>query len=159
MTNGELVDIKTNEAVATADAVETFTVEVNDGENAARKLQCATTDIDTDASDCDIATISATTMSLRNGQAMLTDCQQNRNVELHYTGSNGGVTQKMICGPSLCTGSTFFRQNNGPPTSGNLCIPGSSQLIQVRKIGNAYKLSVNIFAVQNVNAGGVVVSI
>jgi hypothetical protein len=70
------------------------------------------------------------------------------------------VTQKMICGPSLCTGSTFFWENaNGPPTSGNLCIQGSSQLIQVRKNGNVYRLSINIFAMtQNGNAGGMEVS-
>ena len=144
--NGELVDIQTNEAVATAEAVKVFTVGADDGENA-RKLRCATIDINTNTADCDMAVLSATTMSVTNAQAMMKDCNNNRNVQLSYTGSDGGVTQKMICGPSVCTGSTFY--NSGRSTAyADLCIQGSSEKIQVRKSGNgrSYTLSMNIFA-------------
>jgi len=143
--NGELVDIQTNEAVATAEAVKVFTVGADDGENA-RKLRCATTDINTNTADCDMATLSATTMSVANAQAMMIDCRNNRNVQLRYTGSDGGVTQKMICGPSVCTGSTFYNSGTNRATA-DLCIPGSSERILVRKSNSSmYTLSRDIFA-------------
>ena len=141
--NGELVDVETNEAVATAEAVKVFTVGADDGKNA-RKL--CTVDIDTtNAGICDMATTSAITMSVANGAAMIADCANNKLVQLHYT-SGGATTSRTICGPSWCSGSTFYTSGN----KADLCQPYTLDKIQVTKqvtkSGNYYTLSKDIFA-------------
>ncbi|KAL3800090.1 hypothetical protein ACHAW5_005669 [Stephanodiscus triporus] len=134
--NGQLVDKNTNEAVATASAVNDYAVGKDEGDNM-RALQVACTGIVEDTTNggvCDTSattTSGTTTMPADKAQAMLKDCLTNKFVNLKTT-SGVTVTTAMICGPSVCTsGSTFTCPGNSGcagntrPTYGALCIQGS----------------------------------
>ena len=124
--NGKLVDKNTNEAVATANAVETYAVGEDDGDYERRLVECQSTTI----TDCNAtATVTSKTtksMSTANALAMLKNCKENKNVQFQLMSNNGGtVTQQMVCGAALCSGSSFSLVND-VPTSGDLCVPWST---------------------------------
>ena len=134
--NGELVDVKTNEAVATGQAVTVFTVGADDGENA-RKLPVCTVDNDKSTKNiCDVnAGAGFTTISNGNALAMPKDCMAgSKRVQLRHVtgrGNNIQVNTKMVCGSGICGGSTFELTNN-EPTSGLLCTADPNQKLLVK---------------------------
>ena len=144
--NGQLVNKNTNEAVATADAVNDYTVGEDDGDYARTLQQCNGVDLDASTSDvCDTSALTPTTMTKVNALAMLKDCKTNKKVMLRHTVGDL-VTTKMVCDPSMCSGSTY--QMPGPK-SGELCIQGSTEKLIVNvdpTDANVYILSKDIFA-------------
>ncbi len=140
--NGQLVDKKTKEALATATAVETYTVGDNDGENARILAECTNTTI----ADCESTLASVTTMSSMKALALLKNCYENKIVQLRLTSGNTVETRTVCGGPSYCSGSSYTVVQ-GTATSGELCIPGSTEKLGVTQVDFAtYELSQNLFA-------------
>ena len=147
--NGQLVDKNTNEAVATAAAVETYAVGEDDGDNTRKLAECTTTST---SAGCESTVATATTMSSTKALALLKNCYENKNVKLQLI-SGSTVTQTTVCGVGLCGSftSSYTMNGNGVPVDGALCIPGSTtgeKLIVKRKTGSTttYTLSRNMFA-------------
>ena len=147
--NGQLVDKKTNEAVATATAVETYTMQEDDVENARRLAECDKTNIVT---DCNATVSSPTTMSNTSALAMLKSCLQNKNVQLQLTSSdNNIVTTTTVCAPGWCSGSSYTmdEDNIKIPVAGELCIQDSTEKLHVKQTPDdsaTYTLSHDLFA-------------
>jgi len=140
--NGQLVDKKTNEAVATAAAVETYTVEADDADNARKLAECSSNK----GADCEATVTTATTMSFASARALLLNCKKNKNVQLQLI-SGDTVTTKTVCGGlSYCSGSSYTIVQ-GTPTAGELCIPGTTEKLGVKQVDSAtYALSRDLFA-------------
>jgi hypothetical protein len=170
--NGQLVDKKTNEAVATATAVETYTVQEDNGENARRLAECTSTSMDAyDA--CNTTVSSNTTMSNTSALAMLRNCEQGTEyVQLLRTFTSENITTIMtttVCGPGWCSGESRYTMNTEPilvdqdrlfsagsiPVAGQLCIHDSTEKLNVTKTINnpgTYTLSRDMFVVPTGNA-------
>ena len=141
--NGDLVDMKTNEVVATGQAVKMFTLNQESGDDArARKLACLTsTNTDgTSTVNCDVAGV--TTMNSADALELLNKCHAGSvNVQLVYT-EGTQVTQKPVCGTSCESTYTIHPLCSKTPTAGVLCIPNSpNEKLYINPMGDMYEVT------------------
>jgi hypothetical protein len=141
--NGDIVDMKTNEVVATGQAVKMFTLnQESDDDARARKLACLTsTNTDgTSTVNCDVAGV--TTMNSADALELLNKCHAGSvNVQLVYK-QGTQVTQKPVCGTSCTSKYTIHPLCSKTPTAGVLCIPNSPNLkLYINPMGDMYEVT------------------
>lgn len=139
--NGDLVDMKTNEVVATGQAVKMFTLNQESGDDArARKLACLTSTNMNGASTVNCDVVRGTTMNSADALELLNKCHTGSvNVQLVYT-EGTQVTQRPVCGTS-CE-STYTIPCRKTPTAGVLCIPNSpNEKLYINPMGDMYEVT------------------
>lgn len=142
--NGDLVDIKTNEVVATGQAVKMFNLnQESDDDARARKLACLTSTNNDVTSTVNCVVVGGTTMNTLDALELLNKCYTGGvSVQLVYT-EGTQVTLKPVCGTS-CTSTYTVPQCRTSPTAGVLCIPNSfipDEKLYINPKGNLYEVT------------------
>ena len=133
-TNGELIDKRTNEAVATAQAVKEF--EVHQEENKSGRELCTSTGNGNKEYNCNVDNAEFTEVDSNVAFELLDECDKNKLVRLKYLWQGGSTTYKTVCNPDWSCSSgpiDIVKQGNTITSAeGKLCIQDDDNHIFIR---------------------------